>query len=239
MNVRLKLRQAAKESASGSYLFRLQTKMCQSSDLAFERQLRDLAVEAQRNPAKSLARQRALTRLIAAIASVIRLDFLRKYAHNLTPAEFSDLCEEAEQETYRHACEKIELYRPEYAVMAWVHSTLKFKFFEVCKKRRQRDTSPYDPEVLEQIAPLTPRENRDMEYQKLQEFLSADPEGKLAAYTIRNRPELTFQFLAIERVVRYKTWQELATQTESAIQTLSCFYNRTLQKLLPYFRRYL
>lgn len=239
MDVKLKARNAPRRSVHSSSPLYLQPKM-RKTDPEFERQLRDLVSEAQNNPPGSEARQRALTRLILAIHQADCLSRLRRHASRHSQDVFADLYDEARAKLQEHICKKIDDYKPEKGeVMPWVNTILHYKFIEVCNERWPKNTLSCDPITIEQTTPWKSSESREREYQELRQFLNGDPEGHLAAHYIRNRPDVTFQVLAIERSMHGKTWKELKSLTGIAIQTLSCFHNRTLQKLLPYFRRYL
>ena len=195
-----------------------------------DRQLQALVLVAQRHPPQSSARRRALTQLVMAIEQSGRLDRLRKYAPSYSASTFEDFYHEAKQKMYFYICQKPELYRQEHPVMAWANNILRFKFLEVVKEQ-----SRFPIDGLQQLV----YPEGDQEYQTLHLFLETDPEGLLAAHAIRNHPEITFQALAIARHIQGQTWRELEQKTGISIQTLSCFFQRTLQKLLPYFRKYL
>ena len=77
------------------------------------------------------------------------------------------------------------------------------------------------------------------DYYNLRLFLETDPEKELSADWVNNRPEITFQFLAISRYIQGETWTDLSAQTGIPFRNLSVFFHRTLRKLLPYFKRYL
>jgi DNA-directed RNA polymerase specialized sigma24 family protein len=204
---------------------------------SIDQQLMALALEAQSHPRKSSSRQQALTQLVIAIGQSGQLARLRTYAQYHSAPAFEDFYNEALQETYFYICNKIDLYRPDHPVMAWVNNTLKHKFQDVIRKHQSKQTSTYDPVILDQLLPELA--SSDSDYECLRLFLETDPEGQLAAYSIRNHPEVTFQMLAIARHLQGTSWQDLSEQTDISLQTLSCFFNRTLQKLLPYFNKYL
>jgi DNA-directed RNA polymerase specialized sigma24 family protein len=207
-------------------------------DESIDQQLMALALEAQGHPLQSPARQQALTQLVIAIGQSNQLARLGTYAQYYSAPAFEDFYNEALQETYFYICNKIDLYRPDHPVMAWVNNTLKHKFQEVTKGHPHIKTDPYDPIILDQRLPA-PVVSNDPDYECLRLFLETDPEGQLAAYSVRNHPEVTFQMLAIARHLQGTSWQDLSEQTDISLKTLSCFFNRTLQKLLPYCRKYL
>jgi hypothetical protein len=198
----------------------------------FKQLLMDLAIEAQQHAPRSAARSRALTQLIEAIHQSGRLSRLTRHTGRYPRSVFEDIYNEALQETYYYTCKKIDLYRPENPVMAWVNNTLNFKFIEVARQH------PINrPGIIEPV-PDPAIEDHILEYERLKDFLEADPKGLLASYWIRNHPEITFQRLIIARL-QGTTWQALSVQTKIPLQALYAFFKRTLQKLLPYFHTYL
>ena len=192
-------------------------------------------LSARNAPPRSSPRRRSLTLLIQEIERSGLLSRLGKYRSYHSVPVFEDRYNECKQRTFMYLCENLHLYRPERAVMAWVNSTLNYKFLDLLEEyKRTGDLT--DPQQLEALLPNA--ENQSKVQQDLLDFLQADPEGLLASYSIRYHPQLTFQYLALART-RGVTWRQLEEQTQVSIKTLSCFFNRKLQILLPYFRKYL
>lgn len=207
---------------------------------SLERQLLELTLEARSHPSESVSRQQRLTRLIILIEQSGRLTRLRKYAQSYPASMFTDLYNEAKQKAWMYICNNPELYRPEKPVLAWVNSNFKYKFLDILNEQKLRRTCCYDPFVLEKLDSKVDLEDFETtDYYNLRLFLETDPEQKLAAYWVRNHPDITFQFLAISRHIKGETWIDLSTQNDISFRTLSSFFQRTLRKLLPYFKRYL
>lgn len=211
-----------------------------------DRQLLELVLEAQGHPLHSPERQRSLTRLVIEIKRSGRLDRLRRFAPRYSPSLFQDLYNEALQEMYMYICHKVDLYRPDHPVMAWVNNTLRCKFLDVVKQHQFHEM-PYEPILFEQLFSTARNDDQPrLDYDSLRCFLETDPEGLLRSYSSQKQPivtfqhpTVTFQFLAIARHIQGKTWEEIERETGISFKTLASFFTRTLQKLLPYFQKYL
>lgn len=203
--------------------------------------LRQLALTAQSHPPLSPERQLALSQLVDGIWTS------GKIAHpqrgQWPTAVYRELHSEALQQTFLHICQKIELYRPEHPVMAWVNSLMGFKLLEAVKNtcRTQETVVPslddLNQRFLKQKSYLD--DDGPSEIQILRKLLREDPEGMMGQKSIRGRPEISFQYLAIARHIENKTWVQISAETDISLQTLCCFFNRTLRKLRPYFYKYL
>jgi hypothetical protein len=211
-----------------------------------DRVLQELAQEAQRHPAQSPARQKILSSLVAQIMQSQQLGHPQKGAW--PPQLYEDLYNEALQRTLLEICQKIENYNPQHAVMAWVNFLLSKYFIRVLNDHR-RSGLTYLPASDHGKAPaLRSLDNLDWDIpveeslsddRLLQQFLAEDPENLLKQEHLRERPEITFQWLAVAKVVQDRTWEEISGELNVSIQTLCSFFNRRLQKLTPYFRRHL
>lgn len=213
-------------------------------DEDFERSLQQLAEEAQRYPPQSSKRQLALNKLVNQILSSNRLVRPQKglWATNL----YEDFYNEALQKTLLIICQKIDNYNPKHPVMAWTNFIIKNQFISVvCDREKKGITSiPKSEKIqsfpsLEDLDRYFPVEESLSDNQLLREFLEDDPENLLKNEQIRDRPDITFQGLAIAKFVEDRTWEEIATQLNISLQTICSFFNRCLQKLMPYFKKYL
>jgi hypothetical protein len=211
-----------------------------------DRVLQELAQEAQQHPAQSPARQKILSNLVAQIMQSQQLGHPQKGAW--PPQLYEDLYNEALQRTLLEICQKIENYNPQHAVMAWVNFLLSKYFIRVLNDHRHSGLT-YLPASDHGKAPaLRSLDNLDWDIpveeslsddRLLQQFLAEDPENLLKQEHLRERPEITFQWLAVAKVVQDRTWEEISGELNISIQTLCSFFNRRLQKLTPYFRRHL
>ncbi|NJO43005.1 MAG: sigma-70 family RNA polymerase sigma factor [Cyanobacteria bacterium CRU_2_1] len=217
----------------------------QSDEL--DQQLQQYAEVAQRHPPQSTQRQLALNRLVNKILTSGRLGHPQRnlWSYSL----YEDFYNEALQKTLLEVCQKIDSYNPEHPVMAWVNFRLNHQFIEVvndCNKKgiTQIPKSAKTRQIaylpsLDQLDKLTSVEETLSDDQLLRQFLEDDPEHLLKKSQIRDRPEITFQSLALAKFVEGQTWSEIATNLEVSVQTLCSFFNRQLKELMPYFRKYL
>ncbi len=211
-----------------------------------DRALQELAQAAGQHPAHSPARQKILNNLVNQIIKSPQLGHPQRGAW--PPQLYEDLYNEALQRTLLEICQKIENYNPQHAVMAWVNFLLSKYFIKVLNDYRRAGLT-YLPTNNRGQAP-TLRSLDDLEWdipveeslsddRLLQQFLDEDPENLLTQEHLRERPEITFQWLAVAKFVQDKTWEEISTELDISIQTLCSFFNRRLQKLTPYFSRHL
>jgi hypothetical protein len=211
-----------------------------------DRVLQELAQEAQQHPAKSPARQKLLNNLVAQIMQSQQLGHPQRGAW--PPQLYEDLYNEALQRTLLEICQKIENYHPEHAVMAWVNFLLSKYFIKVLNDNRRSGLTYLPTSDYGQVPALRSLDDLDWDVpveeslsddRLLQQFLAEDPENLLKQEHLRERPEITFQWLAVAKVVQDRTWEEISGEVDISIQTLCSFFNRRLQKLTPYFRRHL
>jgi hypothetical protein len=208
--------------------------------------LQELALEAQQHPAQSPTRQKLLNNLVVQIMQSQQLGHPQRGAW--PPQLYEDLYNEALQRTLLEVCQKIENYNSQHAVMAWVNFLLNKYFIRVLNDNRRFGLT-YLPTHEQGKTPTLrsldaldwdiPVEESLADDRLLQQFLAEDPENLLKQEHLRERPEITFQWLAMAKVVQDRTWEEISGELDISIQTLCSFFNRRLQKLTPYFRRHL
>jgi DNA-directed RNA polymerase specialized sigma24 family protein len=215
-------------------------------DIDFDRILQERAQAAQQHPAQSPARQKILNHLVSGIMQSQRLGHPQR--GSWPPALYEDLYNEALQRTLLEICQKIENYNPQHPVMAWVNFLLGKYFIGVVNDYRrlgltylptgdrEQPQSLLSLDDLDEDIPMTETLTDD---RLLRQFLDEDPEDLLKQEHLRDRPEVTFQRLAVAKFVKDRTWEEIAAELDISIQTLCSFFNRRLQKLTPYFRKYL
>jgi DNA-directed RNA polymerase specialized sigma24 family protein len=215
-------------------------------DEDFERSLQQLAEDAQRYPPQSSQRQLALNKLVNQILSSNRL--ARPQKELWAPNLYEDYYNEALQKTLLIICQKIDNYNSKHPVMAWVNFLIKNQFISVIRDREKKGIT-YLPKLKKIQSPFLPSlddldcyiatDETLSDAQILKQFLEDDPENLLKNEQIRDRHDITFQALAIAKFVEDKTWEEIATQSQISLQTICSFFNRCLQKLMPYFKKYL
>jgi DNA-directed RNA polymerase specialized sigma24 family protein len=197
----------------------------------FDRRLQQLALEAQKHPPKSRQRQQALNRLVHLIMQSGQM-------RHRTPDGCEDLYNEAFQKTWLYIFQHIENYKPERPVMAWVNYLIKQNIRAVVREYRnpRMETILSLDELEWRFA--TPEETLD-EAKMLRQLLEEDPEHLFRTAHIRSRPDVTFQFLALARIVEDKSWDELSQSFGISPQTLCSFFKRNLRNFNPYFYKYL
>lgn len=213
----------------------------------FNRSLLQLVRKAQQYPLRSSQRQLALNRLSEKILKSDRLGHPQRGLWS--PDFYQDLYNEALQKTLLEICQKIDNYHPEHPVMAWVNFCLKNQFVLVVDDYRKKgitympksdkkQPTTYIPS-LDDLDQYIPEQETLADAKLLRQFLEKDPENLLKTEQFRGRPEVTFQLLAQAKFVEDQTWSEIATNLGISVQTLCSFFYRRLQKLMPYFRKYL
>lgn len=211
------------------------------NDDDIHQKLKQLALEAQKYPPLHLKRKNALERLAREIlnlkkskSSLLKHPQRGQWQSNV----YNDLYQEALQKTCLDICQKIHNYNPQYPVMAWVNFTLKKHFSEVIKQYRSPKILLISLDEVEHHL-TTEKKEQNSEIDLLRQFLEDDPENLLKADHIKDRPDATFQVLAISKFVEGKTWQEMSDCLGISIPTLSSFITRKLHKFRPYFQKYL
>lgn len=215
-------------------------------------QLQQFAQNAQQHPPKSLERQRALNELVNLIRQSKRIGHPQRSLW--ASGVYEDLHSEAFQETLIVVCQKIDTYNSDYPVMAWVNTILERRFSDVVKKYTKKGMT-YIPEnqkksqilslddletfTLDDIEGKDPINEACSDDQLVRDFLRTDPENILRTSHVTGRPDITFQKIIWAKFVDDKIWDDMAQEWDIGISTLSCFYQRTLRKLMPYFQKYL
>ena len=184
----------------------------------------------------------ALTRLIAAIQGSGRLNSLRSWRG---VADFEDLYNEAKSKTFIEICQKIDQYKPQYSVMAWVNKTLAWRFQDSYNDSRLkgitnipgRQKLPFIPSLEDLNEDIRANGgSTDKEMELLKSFVEDDPENLLKAEHIKHRPQATFQKI-LQMICQTNNWEEISTELDVSISTASNFYQRKLRKFLPYLQK--
>lgn len=206
----------------------------------------DLAAQVQAiqtHPDRSPKRQMLLNRFVNGILRSSSLGHPQR--SDYPPNLYKDLYNEALQKTLIDICQKIDQYKPEHPVMAWVNFRLNYQFIEVVKDYQKQGMTqmpkaesrfPVRLPSLEDL-PLSSPVMEDAD--TLQQFLRQDPEGRFQKLRLRERPDVTFQTLAIAKFVEGQSWPEIAKSLDVPAQTLCSFFNRQLRDLVPYFKQHL
>ena len=205
--------------------------------------LPELVLKARRYPPGSRERQKLMTDLISKIWQSNQLGHPQA---GQWPADvYEDLYDEALQKTFFEICQSPERFRPEYPVMAWVNSTLDFKFKEAVQEKRRTKNKLKGQDEPIKIISLQDLENfidlqieqRSSNYEVIIRFLRKNPD-KLLSQSMRNRPDITFRYLLLQRL-KDKSWLDISKKKGVPISTLSSFFYRKFEQLKPYLRKYL
>ena len=202
-------------------------------------QLKQLALEAQRHPARSPQRQHALTQLIEAIRRSGRL--AHPHRSKFTPAFYDLLYEEALNQTLTYVCRKIENYDPERGTaqkfMNWVNFRLDRQMID-CRRDFNEQEAQELPNLndLEAIA-APPPETPSLAH-TVRDYIATDPDDQFRTTHIRHHPEASFQAIALARFAE-RSWEDIAQEYAIKVPTLSSFFQRCCDKFAPQFQRLL
>lgn len=216
-------------------------------------QLKQLALEAQQHPAGSKERQIALTKLIDQIYRHKRLT--RPYIDPRLSHLYEDIYSEARLKIVEHICQNIDTYDAQKPVMAWVNQFFNFRFKDV----RDRYTNQIRPRMNQtriKILSIDKLEGFKLEQEEwelyqdkasmlqlvedaemLRKLIEEDPDNIFRNTTVRGRPDITWQLIALARLDD-ETWETIAQKFHptKTISTLQSFYERNLRNFSDYIR---
>lgn len=200
-----------------------------------DERLKAIALEAQSHPEGSPLRRHALVQLVEAIRIFGRL--ARPHRAKFSPQFYDLLYEDALNQTLAYVCRKIDTYDPQRGkakkFMNWVNFRLDRKIIECRQAFGDKDTQAL-PNLndLDRLPQPQPRESLA---DTVRDYIQADPEQVFASAHIRNRPDASFQVIALARFSG-KSWDDLATELNLKIPTLSSFFQRCCQKFSTQFQ---
>jgi len=194
--------------------------------------LRQLAIVAQKCSPLTVKRQIAITKLIEEILNSGKLWYPYRGQY------CEDVYEEAQQNLLLYICQEIEKYNSERgSVMTWVNMLLSRRFFrEAVAKVREQHVIQL-PTIFD-LDNLTLPEQTPLLSEKIREFIEEDPEDIFKQEHIGNNIEANFQALVVRRCAG-KSWQEISSELEITVSTLSSFYQRCLKKFQLSIKEYL
>ena len=208
--------------------------------------LKHLVFAAQQHPKKSRERQRALQRLIIAIQQSGKLCRPRRGQFQ---GFYQDIYAEAVQQLFAFICERIDDYNPQKGeVMTWVNVLLDRRFFIEASREvlptvydgvNAKEIHKIDLEDLDRSNPteLNPQLVPSLS-EEVARCLEEDPEGIFESTSIAKRSDVSFRYLALQRLAGY-SWEDLAQETGIRLPTLSGFYQKWLTRFAPKFKEYL
>jgi len=214
--------------------------------------LRQLALEAQKHPARSKERQIALTTLIDQIYRHNRLTRPHIGDDSLLHL-YEDIYSEARLKIVEHICQNIDIYDSKKPVMAWVNHFFNFRFQDV----RDRYTNQIRPRMNQtriKILSIDNLEGFNLEQEEwelyqdkasmsqivedaemLRKLIEDDPDNIFRNTTVRGRPDITWQVIALARLDDEK-WENISQRFDKNISTLQSFFDRNLRKFSDYIR---
>ncbi len=220
----------------------------QQRDDALNQELQQLVNEAKRYPADTknaterTKRRIALNKLINAIRRAGRLSQQTQW---LGLPNYEDYYNEALQHTFIEICQKIEEYKPQYPVMAWVNKIFGRRFYDVVKKDQKRGITllPKNQEntqvlSLDELNKDVPVENEISEQEQLKEIIENDPESFLNNEYIKEHPQASLKAILL-LVLEGKQWKEISEELGVPISTASSFYQRRMHKVITYLKKYI
>lgn len=203
-----------------------------------DEQLKQLAITAQQHPFKSLERQKALSKLIITLQQSGRLCSPTR----TEGAQHQEVRDEGRSRLFKYICENIEKYNPEKEVLQWANFLLDKRFYIEAWRDLNTEGSSQRTIVslpcLENLQMIseTPEESP---IQQLRRFIAEDPENLFQTTHVQGQPQANFQFLALQRLDGY-SWDEISQQLHNIpVPTLSSLYQRSLQRFIPLFQKYL
>ncbi len=219
-------------------------------------ELDKLALEAQKHPANSKARKKALTKLVMAIQASGKLYCADRY--DCPPEVYN----EALQELWLYVCKNIDSYDPSKGkVISWVNNTLKWRFRDAAdrhlnRKRVSQDnqrkwvqtlsldvhvrTPDSDGESGETYLDSIAQNQPSMLLQELRDYIQEDPEGVFQKRHIRNHPEANYRTIAL-CFLEDKSWPEIVAKFGNKIPyvTIHSFFRQACRHFAPQFQDYL
>lgn len=218
----------------------------QEEDEVLNQRLQQLIQEAQdcsiKNADERAKRRIALNKLITAIKSSGKLSKQSQWSY-LPNSE--DYYNEALQKTFMEICQKIDEYKRQYAVMAWVNQIFNWRFHDVVNKNRKMGVTqlPKGKEVprvlsLDELNQELPGENEVSESEEIREIVENDPENFLSGEHIKGQPEANLKTIIL-LLLEGKKWKEISEELDVPMTTASSFYQRRMRKIVPYLKKYI
>lgn len=199
-----------------------------------DEQLQQLALLAQQQPQITPGRQLALRQLVNGIVRSGRLCHPQRGQFS---GSYEDIYDEAVQELLLYVCQNVEKYDPlRGSVMAWVNVLLERRFFKeaIPKILDQRGLSKM---TLSDLDNLSPPEEPEFLSEILEEYIESDPENLFKKAYLPHYPAANFQAL-LQRRFSGKSWQDISTEFEINIKTISSFFYRCVNKFSPKLKEY-
>jgi DNA-directed RNA polymerase specialized sigma24 family protein len=222
--------------------------------------LQDLVAQAQAHPDRSAQRRIASNKLIVKIR---QSSSLKKTFNSFNIPNYQDIYDEALNDVCMEICRRIDSYKPEHPVMAWVNKILKYRIQDVYNKYQKggitnkpddqkliwweidkpqtfsnNDSQSHEERVLPPSAIEDNKIFRQQQTKTIRDFIMEDPDECLAKKHIDGIPNATFKAICLMHLDGH-TWHEIASDLGSPYQTVITFYKRRRKDLLDYLQRVL
>jgi hypothetical protein len=223
-----------------------------STNGEIDEQLERLAIAAQQHKPKTLQRRTALTKLYAAIEQFQIVG--RPPSKDFSRETYEAIYTEAKQDLMLCIFREIDKYNPSRGtVRQWVNllmnkrcineaipkilgpkgfKTLYYGDLDVVLKKLKRQNRFFN------ILPLGGEDDSDRSVADIREMIAEDPGDVFKSAAIKKYPHVNFQMLLLKRLDDV-SWQQISEEFGVKVPTLSCFFQRCLQKFTPRFREYL
>jgi hypothetical protein len=222
-----------------------------STNSEIDEQLERLAMEAQQHTPKTLQRRTALSKLYAAIEQFQIVG--RPPSKDFSRETYEAIYTEAKQDLMLCIFREIDKYNPSRGtVRQWVNFLMNKRCINEAIPKilgpKGFTTLYYGDDVVLNnlkrkdrffnILPLGEEDDSDRSASALREMIAADPGDILKSAAIKKYPHVNFQMLLLKRLDDV-SWQQISEEFGVKVPTLSCFFQRCLQKFTARFREYL
>lgn len=204
-----------------------------------EERLRQLATETCKYPPGSTKRQQGLTQITRLIIQSSKL-----WKENAT------YYEDALQQTWlylcRNLCENVTGGRyssDRGSIITWLNGYLRWRLQDCRAQEQERQAHTAFGQrlgvdkVVDPVEMLLASPDIPPILEVTKRWVETDPEGELSSVHIQGYPQLTCQFLILQRLPPERSWKALAAEFNLSISTLSSFYQRQCIPRLRNFGR--
>lgn len=212
--------------------------------MTLDKRLKQLAIEAQQALPKTPQRQRALAQLVD---SICRSNQLVRPHRGQFRGFYEDIYAEAQQRLFLYVCEHIHRYNPEFEVLQWANFLMKKRFFieasrdvmpTMHKGINRSNMKRITLDVLDKQEPMELRSQSTLSLSEaVIQCIQEDRDGLFKSTHIKNKPEASFQYVALQFLGGY-SWKEISADLEVKVVTLSSFYQRCLTKFASVLKEY-
>lgn len=201
--------------------------------------LLELMLTAQRHMPGSRERQKALSQLFSQLKQP---GVLARPRSNQFQGFYNDIYEEAVQRLFIYIHKNVDAYTAERGtVLAWVNFLFCKRFFVEASREfipagyrgmDMREITIISVDDLDRtVVEPAPQQVMDSSFQTLRSYLQEDPQGTFADAHIEKHPDISFRWIALQRLDGYG-WREISEQSGISPTTLSSFYQRSFKKFL-------